>query len=171
MAQFWLPASEILFFVMKTQKLNWHVQRMRSTFPTKFQLILQMDKKLMKTSTYLQAQQNIFESSQKLDLIRLSLELHRQQLPAESSIASELKMEIDSTHAMSPGNMTFTTIGDAFSNNRGSLRQYPSSDSGSGKRNSISVSRAASVTGKLEVSNMKSIGMHRASDEAFYRSP
>ena len=57
-----------------------------------------------------QAQQNMFESSQKLDLIRHSLELHRQQLPPESSVATDLKFEIDATQSMSPGNMTFTNL-------------------------------------------------------------
>ncbi len=52
----------------------------------------------------------MFESSQKLDLIRHSLEMHRQQLPPESSVATDLKFEIDSTQSMSPGNMTFTNL-------------------------------------------------------------
>jgi hypothetical protein len=57
-----------------------------------------------------QAQQNMYESSQKLDLIRHSLELHRQKLPPESSVATDVKFEIDATQSMSPGNMTFTNL-------------------------------------------------------------
>ena len=52
----------------------------------------------------------MYESSQKLDLIRHSLELHRQQLPPESSVATDVKFEIDATQSMSPGNMTFTNL-------------------------------------------------------------
>jgi hypothetical protein len=52
----------------------------------------------------------MYESSQKLDLIRHSLETHRQQLPPESSVANDLKFEIDATQSMSPGNMTFTNL-------------------------------------------------------------
>jgi hypothetical protein len=52
----------------------------------------------------------MYESSQKLDLIRHSLEVHRQQLPPESSVATDLKFEIDATQSMSPGNMTFTNL-------------------------------------------------------------
>lgn len=90
-----------------------------------------------------EAQQNMFESSQKLDLIRHSLEMHRQQLPPESSVANDLKIEIDSTQSMSPGNMTFTNLGDPFSTS--------SQEKRSSHRNSISFTRAAAVTGKLEV--------------------
>ena len=116
-----------------------------------------------------QAQQNLYESSQKLDLIRHSLDIHRQQLPAESAVAAEVKMEIDSTqHTMSPGSMTFTNLGD---NNFGgpstnSGGHTPSAlvvgplggSGGSGfnrvpgqHRSSVSFSRAAAITGKLEV--------------------
>ena len=95
-----------------------------------------------------QAQQNIYSSSQKLDLIRHSLEVHRQQLPPESSIASEVKQEIDSTQSMSPGNMTFTNIGENMSNH--SIPR-PDNQMQRQHRSSVSFSRAAAVTGKLEV--------------------
>ena len=39
--------------------------------------------------SFFKAQQSMSESSQKLDLIRQALEIHRQQLPAESSIAGK----------------------------------------------------------------------------------
>jgi hypothetical protein len=86
------------------------------------------------------------EASQKLDLIRQSLEIHRQQLPPESSIASDLKAEIESTQTMSPGSMTFTNLGDPFSTSK-----QAGTSRGSSQRSSMSFSRAASVTGKLEV--------------------
>eukprot|EP00094_Tigriopus_californicus_P003780 TCALIF_03636-PA protein Name:"Similar to Pkn Serine/threonine-protein kinase N (Drosophila melanogaster)" AED:0.17 eAED:0.17 QI:0/0.92/0.85/1/0.53/0.64/14/537/1195 len=96
-----------------------------------------------------EAQDNISASSQKLDLIRHSLEIHRQQLSPESNIAVELKKEIDSSQAMSPpGNMTFTSIVEG----PGGLGHTPrQSENHRGHRNSISFPRAAAVTGKLEV--------------------
>ena len=93
-----------------------------------------------------EAHQNMYESSQKLDLIRHSLEMHRQQLPPESSIASDLKAEIESTQTMSPGSMTFTNLGDPFSTSK-----QPGPAQHASQRNSVSFSRTASVTGKLEV--------------------
>ena len=112
-----------------------------------------------------EAQQNIYESSQKLDLIRHSLDVHRQQLPPDSTKAGELKAEIDSTQAISsPGNMTFTTLGDNNFNTQHQSSSYQQEIPGSGgqrrslvhqpqHRNSVSFSRAsaAAVTGKLEV--------------------
>ena len=116
-----------------------------------------------------EAQQNMFESSQKLDLIRHSLEVHRQQLPSQDSdMAAELKMEIEMTQkatSLSPGSITFTNLGDPFSTGK----QHPGSGGNSqtsqmgadnslshnrttrSHRNSVSFSRAAQVTGKLEV--------------------
>ena len=87
------------------------------------------------------------ESSQKLDLIRQALDLHRQQLPPESCIANDLKAEIEATQAMSPGSMTFTNLGDPFSTSS----QQSIMSRNSSQRSSISYSRTASVTGKLEV--------------------
>jgi hypothetical protein len=116
-----------------------------------------------------EAQQNMFESSQKLDLIRHSLEVHRQQLPSQDSdMAAELKREIEMTQkatSLSPGSITFTNHGDPFSTGK----QHPGSATASqgpqmasenssshnratrAQRNSVSFSRAAQVTGKLEV--------------------
>ncbi len=94
-----------------------------------------------------EAHQSMNESSQKLDLIRHSLEVHRQELPPESSIANDLKAEIESTQTMSPGSMTFTNLGDPFSTSK---QQEPPHHAS--QRSSVSFSRAASVTGKLEVS-------------------
>merc|ERR1719189_3514969 len=94
-----------------------------------------------------EAQQSMSESSQKLDLIRQALEIHRQQLPAESSIAGDLKAEIEATQTMSPGSMTFTNLGDPFSTSS----SQPGMSRSSSQRSSTSFSRASSVTGKLEV--------------------
>ena len=113
-----------------------------------------------------EAQQNMFESSQKLDLIRHSLEIHRQQLPSQdSNMAAELKMEIEMTQksaSLSPGSITFTNLGDPFSTGKqhpgsgGSSQMGPDNTSSHNRttrpqRNSLSFSRAAQVTGKLEV--------------------
>lgn len=78
-------------------------------------------------------------------------------MPVDSKMAGELKEEIESTQTMSPGNMTFTTLGDGFSgsNGTGGLGRKNSHDASGGRslahRSSVSVPRAASVTGKLEV--------------------
>ena len=113
-----------------------------------------------------EAQQNMFESSQKLDLIRHSLEMHRQQLPSQDSdMASELKMEIEMTQkatCLSPGSITFTNHGDPFSTGKqhpgsagntqmGSENVNSHNRNARAQRNSVSFSRAAQVTGKLEV--------------------
>jgi len=100
-----------------------------------------------------EAQQSMSESSQKLDLIREALEKHRQQLPAESSIAGDLKAEIEATQTMSPGSMTFTNLGDPFSTSSsqsGMNRSASQRSSTSFSSRASSLSRQ-SVTGKLEV--------------------
>ena len=94
-----------------------------------------------------EAQQSIVEASQKLDLIRQALEVHRQQLPPESGVALDLKAEIEATQTMSPGSMTFTNLGDPFSTSSQQSLHRPAS-----QKTSVSFSRPASVTGKLEVS-------------------
>ena len=99
-----------------------------------------------KRLVWFQAQQSMSESSQKLDLIRQALDIHRQQLPPESSIAHDLKAEIEATQAMSPGSMTFTNLGDPFSTS-----SQPGMTRNASQRSSTSFSRTSSVTGKLEV--------------------
>jgi len=86
------------------------------------------------------AQQNLSESSQKLDLIRHSLELVRQDLPPGSTKSQELKNEIESTVTMSPG--SFNHTGDHYTSHTQSI--HPN-------RQISSFSRTAAVTGKLEV--------------------
>lgn len=91
-----------------------------------------------------EAQQNLSESSQKLDLIRHSMELVRQELPAGSHKSQELKNEIEATVTMSPG--SFSHLGD---------RDPYSQPESVGPRSlsaAPSVARTtAAVTGKLEV--------------------
>ena len=99
-----------------------------------------------------EAQQSIVEASQKLDLIRQALEIHRQQLPPESGVALDLKAEIEATQTMSPGSMTFTNLGDPFST---SSSQQSSLHRPASHKTSVSFSRPASVTGKLEVIFLK----------------
>jgi protein kinase N len=87
-----------------------------------------------------QAQANLSESSCKLDLLRRSLELRRQELPANSTTAVQLVRELQNAQAASP------TPNHAYV----SLQPFPKAE-----RNVIpekaTVSRCAAVTGKLEV--------------------
>ncbi|KYM79227.1 Serine/threonine-protein kinase N2, partial [Atta colombica] len=79
------------------------------------------------------------ESSRKLDLLRLSLELRRQELPPDSGTAAQLKRELASVQSASPVPVTYTSL-QPF---RGPLE---------GKATvPASVSRCAAVTGQLEV--------------------
>jgi len=95
---------------------------------------------------YTEAQQNCIESSQKLDLIRHSLELVRQELPIGSHKSQELKSEIEATVTMSPG--SFSQLGDrAGDRDMQDIHPMHSQDN----RNNTMVSRTAAVTGKLEV--------------------
>ncbi|XP_025409543.1 serine/threonine-protein kinase N isoform X3 [Sipha flava] len=87
-----------------------------------------------------EAQANLSESSCKLDLLRRSLELRRQELPANSTTAVQLVRELQNAQAASP------TPNHAYV----SLQPFPKAE-----RNVIpekaTVSRCAAVTGKLEV--------------------
>ncbi|KOX77705.1 Serine/threonine-protein kinase N [Melipona quadrifasciata] len=85
------------------------------------------------------AQASLAESSRKLDLLRLSLELRRQELPPDSGTAAQLKRELASIQSASPVPVTYTSL-QPF---RGPLE---------GKATvPASVSRCAAVTGQLEV--------------------
>lgn len=95
---------------------------------------------------YTEAQQNCLESSQKLDLIRHSLELVRQELPIGSHKSQELKSEIEATVTMSPG--SFSHLGDR-SGDRDMQEIHPMHTQEN--RSSTMVNRTAAVTGKLEV--------------------
>ncbi|KAK6627600.1 hypothetical protein RUM44_010078 [Polyplax serrata] len=87
------------------------------------------------------AQASLSASSKKLDLLRFSLERRRQELPPDSPASAQLKKELQSVQAASPGSITYT-----------SLQPFRASDS---RQNNTpchtSFSRCASVTGKLEV--------------------
>ncbi|XP_029156890.1 serine/threonine-protein kinase N isoform X2 [Nylanderia fulva] len=86
-----------------------------------------------------EAQASLAESSRKLDLLRLSLELRRQELPPDSGTAAQLKRELASVQSASPVPVTYTSL-QPF---RGPLE---------GKTTiPASVSRCAAVTGQLEV--------------------
>ncbi|XP_018369936.1 PREDICTED: serine/threonine-protein kinase N isoform X3 [Trachymyrmex cornetzi] len=86
-----------------------------------------------------EAQASLAESSRKLDLLRLSLELRRQELPPDSGTAAQLKRELASVQSASPVPVTYTSL-QPF---RGPLE---------GKATvPASVSRCAAVTGQLEV--------------------
>uniref|UniRef100_A0A8D8UZD6 protein kinase C n=1 Tax=Cacopsylla melanoneura TaxID=428564 RepID=A0A8D8UZD6_9HEMI len=82
-----------------------------------------------------EAQSSLCESSRKLDLLRRSLELRRQELPPDSQAAAQLKRDLQIVQASSPafryGNGTGVGEG---------VKASPSS-----------LSRCAAVTGKLEV--------------------
>lgn len=58
----------------------------------------------------LQAQASLAESSRKLDLLRLSLELRRQELPPDSGTAAQLKRELASVQSASPVPVTYTSL-------------------------------------------------------------
>lgn len=64
--------------------------------------LLQSDKKLTDKKALNEAQTSLLESTQKLDLLRRSLDMRRQELPAESAAFIELGHELRSTGS-SPG--------------------------------------------------------------------
>lgn len=73
--------------------------------------------------------------------MRFSLEQRRQELPPDSPASAQLKKELQSVQASSPGSITYT-----------SLQPFRASDSRQSNTPShASFSRCASVTGKLEV--------------------
>nr|XP_050865859.1 serine/threonine-protein kinase N isoform X4 [Vespula vulgaris] len=86
-----------------------------------------------------EAQASLAESSRKLDLLRLSLELRRQELPPDSGTAAQLKRELASVQSASPVPVTYTSL-QPF---RGPLEGRATVPA--------SVSRCAAVTGQLEV--------------------
>ncbi|XP_065224040.1 serine/threonine-protein kinase N isoform X3 [Planococcus citri] len=99
-----------------------------------FQNAKSADKKTLQ-----EAQASLSESSRKLDLIKKSLELRRQELPSNSITAAELKEELQIVQSASPVPVAYT-----------SLQPFRPSNNGRLCANS-SVSRCATVTGKLEV--------------------
>ncbi|KAJ9574782.1 hypothetical protein L9F63_008046, partial [Diploptera punctata] len=88
------------------------------------------------------AQASLAESSRKLDLLRKSLELRRQELPPDSPAAAQLKRELQNVQAASPVPVTYTSL-------------QPFHGQGDGTKTTgitpSSFTRCAAVTGKLEV--------------------
>ncbi|XP_050440224.1 serine/threonine-protein kinase N isoform X2 [Adelges cooleyi] len=87
-----------------------------------------------------EAQSNLSESSHKLDLLRRSLELRRQELPANSATAAQLVRELQNAQAASPTpNHAYVSLQPFLKAERNIIPEK------------ASVSRCAAVTGKLEV--------------------
>ncbi|XP_057319693.1 serine/threonine-protein kinase N isoform X2 [Microplitis mediator] len=86
-----------------------------------------------------EAQASLSESSRKLDLLRMALDLRRQELPPDSATAVQLKRELASVQSASPVPVTYTSL-QPF---RGPLEGRTAVP--------VSVSRCAAVTGQLEV--------------------
>ena len=74
-----------------------------------------------------------------MDLLRYSLELRRQELPADSVITAQLKRELASVQSASPLPVTYTSL-QPFKGPLEGKTTVPAS-----------VSRCAAVTGQLEV--------------------
>ncbi|VVC89054.1 serine/threonine-protein kinase N-like [Leptidea sinapis] len=70
--------------------------------------LLQSDKKVIDKKALQEAQTNLLESTHKLDLLRRSLDMRRQELPAESAAFIELGHELRSTGS-SPGYVSLTS--------------------------------------------------------------
>lgn len=94
--------------------------------------------KMAADKKYLQeAQQRLDESSHKLDLIRLSLERLRGDLPPGSLTAGQVKRELENSLSASPSPANYTSLYDK--------ENYPS------RRSQALHNKGAAVTGKLEV--------------------
>ncbi|XP_069686325.1 serine/threonine-protein kinase N isoform X3 [Periplaneta americana] len=89
-----------------------------------------------------EAQASLAESSRKLDLLRKSLELRRQELPPDSPAAAQLKRELQNVQAASPVPVTYTSL-QPFHGQGDSTKSAGLTPS--------SFTRCAAVTGKLEV--------------------
>lgn len=79
-------------------------------------------------------------SSKKLDLLRLSLELRRQELPADSPAATQLKRELQNIQCLSPLPVQYT-----------SLQPFREGNDGKKMLTPCTFSRCPAVTGTLEV--------------------
>ncbi|XP_055917813.1 serine/threonine-protein kinase N isoform X3 [Eupeodes corollae] len=99
-----------------------------------------MNNKVPDKKALQEAQVRLSESSRKLDLLRLSLDLRRQELPPDSPTAQQLKTELQSVQASSPVPVTYT-----------SLQPFQGGLGGKPYHQVTSLGRCASVTGKLEV--------------------
>ncbi|XP_065347252.1 serine/threonine-protein kinase N isoform X2 [Cloeon dipterum] len=101
--------------------------------------LLQSHSKVPDKKQLQEAQANCEESSKKIDLLRLSLDLRRQELPPDSNAAMLLKRELQSVQASSPVPVTYTYI--------------PPFQGAQPARamTTTQMNRCAAVTGKLEV--------------------
>lgn len=99
--------------------------------------------KVTDRKVFQEAQNSLVESSEKLDLIRRSLEHRRMELPPGSPKAGVLKRELDSSQLASPYSPSITQYGSPIST-------FPPS---------ISLSKPASVTGQLQVRLMGCQGL------------
>lgn len=91
-----------------------------------------------------EAQSSLSESSRKLDLLRRSLELRRQELPPDSQAAAQLKRDLQIVQSASPVPVSFVSLQPfRHGGNNGGDAPVRSSP--------CSLSRCAAVTGKLEV--------------------
>ena len=102
---------------------------------------------------FLQAQASLSESSQRLDLIRHSLELRNKELPPQQSAkAMELKKELDSYTVASPtpsGGSSYVSLQPfRYQQHGGAHGDTPTSSSTS---SSHLLGKSAAITGKLEV--------------------
>lgn len=88
------------------------------------------------------------ESSRKLDLLRYSLDIRRQEFPPESPAAQQLKRELQNVQASSPVPVAYT-----------SLQPFRVGHEGKQYQNVSSLGRCAAVTGKLEVRLMGCQGL------------
>ncbi|KAK4323063.1 hypothetical protein Pmani_006210 [Petrolisthes manimaculis] len=89
------------------------------------------------SATLSHAQQRLEESSHKLDLIRLSLERLRGDLPPGSLMAVQVKRELENSLSASPSPANYTSLYDK--------ENYPT------RRSQALHNKGAAVTGKLEV--------------------
>ncbi|XP_052131431.1 serine/threonine-protein kinase N isoform X5 [Frankliniella occidentalis] len=109
--------------------------------------LLQQSTKVTDKRALQEAQASLSESSRKLDLLRKSLEMRRAELPPDSPAAAQLKRELQNAQAASPVPVTYTSL-QPFRD--GNMLDKPQQQNSIGTR-SQSLSRAAFVTGKLEV--------------------
>ena len=94
--------------------------------------------KISDKKALLEAQNSLLESSQKVDVLRKALDMCRQQLPPGSPKSAVLKVELDNSHS---ANNTIYSPTIAYSSAKESAQSSTPS----------TITKPASVTGKLEV--------------------
>ena len=120
-----------------------------NTFDT-FQFISIIELIFLLFIGFLQAQSSLSESSQRLDLIRHSLELRNKELPPQQSAkAMELKKELESYSVASPtpsGGSSYVSL-QPFRHQQ----QHGDTPTSSSTSSSHPLGKSAAITGKLEV--------------------